>query len=902
MSKSTSGKRRRTRQQRQAGAAKPSVSPEDSSPSLDVLLTAVRANPDDVMVRLELGEYYLRNDLEEKILDVLGDLNEDYTFPNKFTRGYYHRLLAFGHAHRRQFVEAERAAHRGVEEYPDSLDFYFVLSYLYLSLKEYDRTVTEAERFISLYKRIKQGQLPPPDFSFTGRHITQLYNILAAACQELGQLSEARQYFEKSIQADSGNHQPYANLAILLRQEDKIDQAREVVERGLSHCRQVHELRLLARSLEKRATVSACMIVKDEEELLPGCLESIRDWIDELIIVDTGSTDRTVEIAKSYGARVFHQPWEGNFSKHRNYSLSKASCEWILYIDADERIYQEDIPLIRKVLNQHDFNIVSINIFNMNSGNDEEVTFLPSVRLWRREIGLKYEGIVHNVPILPEDQPIMRAGIRLKHLGYGLSPEKMKAKMARSKALLEKQIAQNPDNAFALFNLAQLLRGEGVEDHPENAARIKEVAGRALQLTHPDVGPDRHLHIMTHHQLGWIHFVLCEYDQAERYCLDVLKIKPGYLDALLLLGHIYLRKQIFDKAGHYYQKYIEVQASYNETCETDDIILLHPASLRRAHYGLGLVAEYTGEHQKAREHYRRTFDLSPDFMDVCVRLGRMYLSNHDYEEAERCFLKQLELDEKSHQTLLGLADLSFLRKNYDRADQYYRRALEINPTDGIILSRYGNFLGETGQNDRAVEMLEKAAVSADSGEKAQHSLAQVYFQQGRFEEAADMYRKLLETERDNGELLNDLGNCWFKTGNWPEAIETYLQALEAPSVPPVVYRNLGLARVRQGELEKAVIDLEKYIDLDPDQHDICHVIGDIYVNLGNHSRAISFYERFLQSNPHDTLVLFRLSECYLNMGHRDSAIIGYRRVLQLDAGFEPAQKRLAELAIPVGNA
>ena len=118
----------------------------------------------------------------------------------------------------------------------------------------------------------------------------------------------------------------------------------------------------------------------------------------------------------------------------------------------------------------------------------------------------------------------------------------------------------------------------------------------------------------------------------------------------------------------------------------------------------------------------------------------------------------------------------------------------------------------------------------------------------------------------------------------------------------MAYRNLGLARLRQGELEEAVTDLEKYLDLDPDQHDICHIIGDIYIKLGDHGRAISFYERFLQSNPHDTLVLFQLSECYLNMGHRDSAILGYQRVLQLDKNFEPAQKRLTELAVPAGNA
>ncbi len=572
--------------------------------SLDVLLEAVRTDPDDILARLELGEYYLRNDLEDKILDTLANLEERYPFLDKFTRGYYNRLLAFGYAHRKQFIEAEKAARRGVEEHPDSLDFYFVLSFVHMSLKELDQTITEAERFVSIWNRIKQGQLRPPDFTFTGRHITQLYNILATAYRDKGEVPEARRYYEKSIDVDPGNHLPYVNLANLLRQYGELDQAEEVVQRGLVKCRQVDELRLLARSHEQKATVSACMIVKNEEELLPDCLQSIRDWVDEIIVVDTGSTDRTVEIAESYGARIFHQPWEGDFSKHRNFSIAQAACDWIFVIDADERIHQEDISLIKKVLNQDDYKIISINVFNVTGENEEHITFLPSIRFFRRELGLKYEGIVHNLVFPPADQPIMRVGIRLKHYGYGLSPEKMKAKIARSKALLEKQIAENPDNAFALFNLAQLLRGEGVENHPENASKIIEAAECALGLTHPDIASERHIHIMTHHQLGWVHFVLGEYGKAEKYCLDVLQFKPDYLDALLLLGHIYLRQEIFDKAELYYRKYIEAQAKYNETCETDNIIILHPHSLQVAYDGLGLAAEHTGDMEKARQYCR----------------------------------------------------------------------------------------------------------------------------------------------------------------------------------------------------------------------------------------------------------------------------------------------------------
>lgn len=94
------------------------------------------------------------------------------------------------------------------------------------------------------------------------------------------------------------------------------------------------------------------MIVKDEERYLPACLESVRTFVHEIIIVDTGSKDRTVKIAKKYGAKVFHIPWEDDFSKARNVSLEKATGDWILHLDADEQFEQEDKAKICHSFNQ----------------------------------------------------------------------------------------------------------------------------------------------------------------------------------------------------------------------------------------------------------------------------------------------------------------------------------------------------------------------------------------------------------------------------------------------------------------------------------------------------------------------------------------------------------------------
>ena len=86
------------------------------------------------------------------------------------------------------------------------------------------------------------------------------------------------------------------------------------------------------------STISLCMIVKNEKEMLPMCLETTKDWVDEIIVVDTGSTDNTVEIAQSHGATIHHFAWIEDFGAARNFAASKATSDYLLILDADERL------------------------------------------------------------------------------------------------------------------------------------------------------------------------------------------------------------------------------------------------------------------------------------------------------------------------------------------------------------------------------------------------------------------------------------------------------------------------------------------------------------------------------------------------------------------------------------
>lgn len=146
-------------------------------------------------------------------------------------------------------------------------------------------------------------------------------------------------------------------------------------------------------------TISLCMIVRDEEPVLARCLESVRDIADEIVIVDTGSADRTKEAAAAYTDRIYDFPWVDDFAAARNYSFSKAEKEYILWLDADDVLEESDRLAFRKLKEELDPRTDMV-MMRYNIAFDEEgrpVFSYERERLMRREAGFRWKGAVHEV-------------------------------------------------------------------------------------------------------------------------------------------------------------------------------------------------------------------------------------------------------------------------------------------------------------------------------------------------------------------------------------------------------------------------------------------------------------------------------------------------------------------------
>jgi GT2 family glycosyltransferase/tetratricopeptide (TPR) repeat protein len=216
--------------------------------------------------------------------------------------------------------------------------------------------------------------------------------------------------------------------------------------------------------------VSACMIVRDEEVNLPGCLASLKGLVDEVVVYDTGSLDSTPELAASLGARVTEGYWDDDFSRARNASLEECRGTWILWIDADETLVCEDAAGLRRLLATMPDEVdgLEVSIENLSGSRLESSFTHVAVRLFRRE-RCRWHGRLHEqisrrngaghprLSYLPQ--------IRLLHTGYSAAVFEARSKAARNVRLAEKErSSEHADDSFAELNLGRSLWAGGHTD------------------------------------------------------------------------------------------------------------------------------------------------------------------------------------------------------------------------------------------------------------------------------------------------------------------------------------------------------------------------------------------------------------------------------------------------------
>ncbi len=488
-------------------------------------------------------------------------------------------------------------------------------------------------------------------------------------------------------------------------------------------------------SLHQKAPLSLCMIVKNESHFLPDCLASVRDLVREIIIVDTGSTDNTVDIARQYGAKIYFTEWENNFAKARNLALKKATQPWILYLDADERLYPQYHAIVRQAIESNQADAFYVNILSYLSGKLGNVPHTQKYpRIFKKLPGVRFEGKIHE-QITPS---LTRAGARFKnldvvieHLGYNLSPEEIDAKVKRNLKFLEEQVAEEPENWYALFQLGQTYIVDG---QTEKGLAVLHQLLKFNNLTVPIAASALAL-------IGNQLFLQKDYAAARDYIHKALQIAPRQRLGYFLLSEIEAALEHWPEAIQALEDYLK-----NENLTFSDLgvdkILDHKLIVFR----LARNWIYLNQYSKAADVFQTHFFRQGIVDEEIVEKFLQILSKIDVEEVIKDHLTHFlqALPHSSESELYFRMGITFCQEKglISLQKHLLSRAVELFPENALFWYVLGNIEAQTGNHNQAISAYQQAIHYSPTLYEAYYNAAVLEMKKGHFTEAIAWFEKI----------------------------------------------------------------------------------------------------------------------------------------------------------------
>lgn len=337
---------------------------------------------------------------------------------------------------------------------------------------------------------------------------------------------------------------------------------------------------------------SICIIAKDEEKNIKRCLDSIKNFDCEIIIVDTGSSDRTKEIAYEYTSKVYDFQWINDFSAARNFSISKASYDWILVLDCDEWVQESSPEEFMEFAHKYPTYMGRLKRKNLTYLDSEKQMYVDMVERFFNRRYYHYDGTIHEqvTPTKPCELIAFDIPLTVLHSGYVGTKEDLESKRIRNTTLLQQALAKNPDDPYLYFQLGQEYFC--IDDYQTAADYYEKV------LTY-DLPSSLEYLRMTVQAYGSCLLHLNRIDEALQYenIYDTFGNTP---DFVFLMGRIYyMSGQPMKAMG----EFIKATSMDNPHAEGTNSYLCW--------YYIGLINEKLGNLEDAKTFYQKCGDFSP---------------------------------------------------------------------------------------------------------------------------------------------------------------------------------------------------------------------------------------------------------------------------------------------------
>ncbi len=460
-----------------------------------------------------------------------------------------------------------------------------------------------------------------------------------------------------------------------------------------------------------RQTISVAMIAKDEEQCIADAIKSVAPVADQIVLVDTGSSDRTVALARELGAEVSEHSWQDDFSIARNESLRHCRGDWIFVLDADEVVAPCDLKGLRALTEAREN--VAYRFVARNYGFNSELTgwvpcdpkdpyargcpgWHPSTktRLFRNHPEIRFEGRIHELVMNSLDRVGVRrvlCDIPIHHYGRVLSPERFRSKQTYYLSLAGKKILENADDAKSHFELGNQL-----------------------------------------HELG-------DYQGALESYRKALEIEPDSSVILANLGSICYKSGDFSSAKEAYQRALEL-----DPCRADTT------------RNLGVTLTNMGDNEGAIEQLAKAAQLDPDLFDVHGALGVVLERAGRASEAVVEYRLALEKDGPGTLTLRGFTRLAIELGRLELGSSVLRELQRRYPDSAEVANSLGEMMYHAGQLSEAARLFARATQLDERLAVAWNNLGVSNVSMNRFKDAVDCFRKCLAAEPDNASARANL--------------------------------------------------------------------------------------------------------------------------------------------------
>jgi glycosyltransferase involved in cell wall biosynthesis/Tfp pilus assembly protein PilF len=680
--------------------------------------------------------------------------------------------------------EAEGFGLQALSRYSKHIDSHYLLSLVYFDRKNWPLVIEHSTEYLRLLNLFHNS---PESFeNLVTNTLNEAWNIhvlVGLAYFEIEHPTKCNEHVEIAIKSAPEPFVVMRAVGIYFHNKGCHEPALKYLKKALSESPDDPVVKSIVNGIDlstpvsgDNPTISCCMIVKNEEAFLDKCLSSIKPYVDEIVVVDTGSDDQTVEIAKRHTNRVFIHPWEGSFSKARNQALACASCDWIFQIDGDEELVEGSGERLREeVRNAGEADAIHVNIISTYSNGTKRARH-NFERLFRNNGIIHYEGIVHNR--VEGARSIKHSRIELMHYGYNVEEKKAHEKFLRTSELLKRQIEENPSDPMPHHYLGTsfLSRGMNTEAARESVT--------AIELAEKNNDPHP-LYIWAHHNAAIAFFRMGDLDKAREFSLGGIQKCPEHLDSYYTLTMVAGERGQWRDVLSYGTKYLELLDFFEKNPDKAGLVinstLNEGPSIRlligHAYHGLG-------EFSKMQDQYERAENEAHEKWLVWWNAGCFHLDrSSDLDLAQTHLNRALHLDSERQEIWYMLAKLNNKSRRYGEEKVCLQKLFEMGSREPVVLHR----LTALCISCRELEMASQAV----------DALAQV--------------------EPSNSQALVNLASAYQAEGLIDKALAYFGRAIQADSATVPAWSALGELSLRLGQYEKARTFLNKALTLHQDQ-------------------------------------------------------------------------------------